>query len=92
MLGFASLNQTYLLGATGGWQTDIRPIASPRFPSNRELSTTRAISVVRYLISRGVDPTRLVAAAHGEFRPLTTGPDESSLQQNRRIELELSNR
>ena len=72
--------------------TDIRPIASPTFPSNWDLSTARAISVVRYLISRGVDPTRLVAAGYGEFRPLTTGTDEASLQQNRRIELKLTNR
>jgi chemotaxis protein MotB len=72
--------------------TDIRPINSPRFPSNWELSTARAISVVRYLVSRGVDPTRLVAAGYGEFRPLTKGTDEASLQQNRRIELKLTNR
>jgi chemotaxis protein MotB len=72
--------------------TDIRPIASPTFPSNWDLSTARAISVVRYLISRGVDPTRLVAAGYGEFRPLTTAIDEASLQQNRRIELKLTNR
>jgi len=72
--------------------TDIRPISSPTFPSNWELSTARAISVVRYLISRGVDPTRLVAAGYGQFRPLTTGTDEASLQQNRRIELKLTNR
>jgi chemotaxis protein MotB len=72
--------------------TDIRPIASPQFPSNWELSTARAISVVRYLISRGVDPARLVAAGYGQFRPLTTGTDEASLQQNRRIELKLTNR
>lgn len=72
--------------------TDIRPIKSPRFPSNWELSTARAISVVRYLISRGVAPSRLVAAGYGEFRPLTRGIDEASLQQNRRIELKLTNR
>ena len=36
--------------------TDIRPIASPQFPSNWDLSTARAISVVRYLVSRGVRP------------------------------------
>jgi chemotaxis protein MotB len=72
--------------------TDIRPIASSTFPSNWELSTSRAISVVRYLVSRGVDPTRLVAAGYGEFRPLNRGTDEASLQQNRRIELKLTNR
>ncbi len=72
--------------------TDIRPINSPTFPSNWELSTARAISVVRYLVSRGVDPSRLVAAGYGQFRPLNNGTDEASLQQNRRIELKLTNR
>jgi chemotaxis protein MotB len=72
--------------------TDIRPIASPTFPSNWNLSTARAISVVRYLISRGVSPQRLVAAGYGEFRPLEPGKDEASLQRNRRIELKLTNR
>jgi chemotaxis protein MotB len=72
--------------------TDIRPIASPTFPSNWNLSTARAISVVRYLISRGVSPQRLVAAGYGEFRPLEAGKDEASLQRNRRIELKLTNR
>ena len=72
--------------------TDIRPIASPTFPSNWELSTSRAIAVVRYLISRGVPAQRLVAAGYGEFRPLEAGKDEASLQRNRRIELKLTNR
>ncbi len=72
--------------------TDIRPIASPTFPSNWELSTARAIAVVRYLIKRGVPPQRLVAAGYGEFQPLELGKDEASLQRNRRIELKLTNR
>ena len=72
--------------------TDIRPIASPTFPSNWDLSTARAISVVRYLVSRGVSPQRLVAAGYGEFRPLEQGIDEASLRRNRRIELKLTNR
>jgi chemotaxis protein MotB len=72
--------------------TDVRPIASPQFPSNWELSTARAISVVRYLISRGVPAKRVVAAGHGEFAPLEKGTDEDSLRKNRRIELKLTNR
>ncbi|MGE0629826.1 MAG: peptidoglycan -binding protein [Hyphomicrobiaceae bacterium] len=72
--------------------TDIRPINSPQFPSNWELSTARAISVVRYLISRGVSPERLVAAGYGEFRPLEPGDSPEVLQRNRRIELKLTNR
>jgi len=72
--------------------TDIRPISSSQFPSNWELSSARAISVVKYLISRGVAPTRLVAAGYGEFQPLEEGSSEEVLRRNRRIELKLTNR
>jgi len=72
--------------------TDVRPIASTQFPSNWELSTARAVSVVQYLISRGVPAKRLVAAGNGEWKPLETGADEESLRKNRRIELKLTSR
>lgn len=72
--------------------TDIRPIASAQFPSNWELSTARAVSVVKYLAQRGVPAEHLVAAGHGEFQPLENGVDEDSLRRNRRIELKLTNR
>jgi chemotaxis protein MotB len=72
--------------------TDIRPIASAQFPSNWELSSARATSVVKYLISRGVPPKRLVAAGYGEFQPLEEGDSEEVLRRNRRIELKLTNR
>ena len=72
--------------------TDVRPIASAVFPSNWELSSARALSVVKYLISRGVPPKRLVAAGYGEFQPLEEGPTEDVLRRNRRIELKLTNR
>jgi chemotaxis protein MotB len=72
--------------------TDVRPISSPQFPSNWELSSARATTVVKYLISRGVSPKRLVAAGYGEFRPLEEGTSEEVLRRNRRIELKLTNR
>jgi len=72
--------------------TDVRPIASSQFPSNWELSSARATSVVKYLISRGVSPKRLVAAGYGEFQPLEDGVGEDVLRRNRRIELKLTNR
>jgi chemotaxis protein MotB len=72
--------------------TDARPIASSAFPSNWELSSARAISVVKYLISRGVPPNRLVAAGYGEFAPLEDGASDEVLRRNRRIELKLTNR
>src|SRR5262249_33277847 len=72
--------------------TDVRPIASAAFPSNWELSSARATTVVKYLISRGVSPRRLVAAGYGEFQPLEDGVSEDVLRRNRRIELKLTNR
>jgi len=72
--------------------TDVRPIASATFPSNWELSSARATTVVKYLISRGVSPRRLVAAGYGEFQPLEDGLTEEALRRNRRIELKLTNR
>ena len=72
--------------------TDSRPIASPQFPSNWELSSARATSVVKHLISRGVSPRRLVAAGYGEFQPLEEGAGDDVLRRNRRIELKLTNR
>ena len=72
--------------------TDSRPIASSQFPSNWELSTARAVSVVKYLISRGVPARRLVPAGHGEFAPLEEGASEDVLRRNRRIELKLTNK
>ena len=72
--------------------TDARPIASAQFPSNWELSTARASSVVKYMIARGVPAERLVAAGYGEFQPLEPGTSEDALRKNRRIELKLTNR
>jgi len=72
--------------------TDVRPINSPLFKSNWELSAGRAISVVQYLISLGVPSQRLVAAGFAEFQPLDTAPTEEAYRRNRRIELKLTER
>jgi chemotaxis protein MotB len=72
--------------------TDIKPIATPEFPSNWELSSARAISVVRYLMRQGVPANRLVAAGFGEFQPLDTADSDEALRKNRRIELKLTER
>ena len=72
--------------------TDINPIATPEFPSNWELSSGRAISVVRYLMGQGIPANRLVAAGFGEFQPIDSGADDSALAKNRRIELKLTER
>jgi chemotaxis protein MotB len=72
--------------------TDIRPINSVQFKSNWDLSAARAISVVQYLIGRGVSPQRLVAAGFGEFQPIDTDRTEEAFGRNRRIELKLTER
>jgi chemotaxis protein MotB len=72
--------------------TDTRPIDTILYPSNWELSTARAISVVRLLIERGIPPDRLVAAGFGEFHPLHDRDTEAAFRRNRRIELKLTQR
>ena len=71
--------------------TDVRPITG-QFKSNWDLSAARAISVVQYLIAKGVKPNRLVAAGFGEFQPIDTGATEDAYGRNRRIELKLTER
>jgi chemotaxis protein MotB len=70
--------------------TDRRPIRTEQFPSNWELSTARAQSIVNYLIARGVPPKRLAAAGFGEYHPLDAGDTERAFARNRRIEMRLT--
>ena len=72
--------------------TDRRPIFTVEFPSNWELSTARAISVVRVLLDQGIPPRRLSAAGFAEFYPLEDRDDEIAYRRNRRIELKLTQR
>jgi chemotaxis protein MotB len=72
--------------------TDVRPINSPQFKNNWELSAARAISVVQYLIGKGVSPQRLVAAGFGEFQPIDPDKTDEAYGRNRRIELKLTER
>jgi chemotaxis protein MotB len=71
--------------------TDVRPIAGA-FKSNWDLSAARAISVVQYLVGKGVSPQRLVAAGFSEFQPIDLGKTEDAYQRNRRIEFKLTER
>jgi chemotaxis protein MotB len=72
--------------------TDRRPISTPLFPSNWELSTGRATSVVKFLASRGIAPERLSAAGFGEFQPIDQRDDEIGWRRNRRIEIKITSR
>jgi len=72
--------------------TDKNPINTPQFPSNWELSSARANTVLKLLLELGFKPQHLSAAGYGEFYPISEGESEKDLQQNRRIELKLTSR
>jgi chemotaxis protein MotB len=72
--------------------TDKRPINTPRFPSNWELSSARAVSIVKYLVVRGIPAHRLSANGFGSFQPLDDAETPEAYAKNRRIELQLTNR
>jgi chemotaxis protein MotB len=72
--------------------TDHRPISNPQFPSNWELSTARALSVVRFAIDEGVPATRLAAAGFADKQPIDSRLGEDAYRRNRRIELKLTER
>jgi chemotaxis protein MotB len=72
--------------------TDIRPITGATFRNNWDLSAARAISVVQYLVGKGVSPQRLVAAGFGEFQPIDPERSDEAFSRNRRIELKLTER
>jgi len=70
--------------------TDKRPISTPQFPSNWELSAARAISVAKFLVSQGIDPARLVPAGFGDNKPIDPGDTDAAYAKNRRIEFRLT--
>ena len=70
--------------------TDKIPVNNNQFASNWELSTARAVSVVKFLVEQGIPPNRLVAAGFGEFQPLDPRYDEIAFRRNRRIEFKLT--
>lgn len=72
--------------------TDRVPIHNQAFESNWELSTARAVSVVRFLASQGIAQKRLTAAGFGEFHPLDPADTPEAYARNRRIEIKLTSR
>ncbi|MBL4800991.1 MAG: peptidoglycan -binding protein [Emcibacter sp.] len=72
--------------------TDILPIRTKQFPSNWDLSTARALSVVKFLIAEGIPAKRLAATGFGQFHPLDNSNTSEALKRNRRIEMRLTQR
>ena len=68
--------------------TDNRPINTAEFPSNWELSSDRAINVVRYFVEvKGQDPKRFSAIGYGEFQPIADNSTNEGMSKNRRVEI-----
>lgn len=70
--------------------TDNVPIHTVTFPSNWELSTARALSVLKFLNRGGIEPERLSAVGYGEFRPLVDNDTQEHRDINRRVEIYVS--
>lgn len=92
----ALLESLALLPQQRGWRlrieghTDSRPLKnSARFPTNWELSTARAVAVLRYLKDRGVPEDRLLAAGYAASRRLDEGDNKAAHRRNRRVEIRL---
>lgn len=73
-----------------GHTDDVQLSGTGRYADNWELSSARATSVVKFLISKGVPADRLVAAGFGEYQPIAPGESPEARAQNRRIELKLT--
>ncbi len=68
--------------------TDNAPIHTGRFPSNWELSTARAVNVLRYFIHRdGLDPRHVSAVGYGPYRPIAPNTTAENRARNRRVEI-----
>jgi len=68
--------------------TDNLPIHTPEFPSNWELSTARAVNVIKYLIEKhNFSPYILSAAGYGEYRPIAPNDSDKNRALNRRVDI-----
>lgn len=70
--------------------TDNVPIASSKYPSNWELSTARAASMLHFFIEKGLDPAKFSIAGYAEFRPVESNATEEGRRKNRRVEIIMS--
>jgi len=69
--------------------TDDRPINTPQFPSNWELSAIRATTVLRYFIVQGIEPERMAASGFAHLLPIAPNNSEENRSKNRRVEFVL---
>lgn len=84
------LNTTEDIDVNIEGHTDTVPIKTAHFQDNWDLSVSRAASIVRILLSNGVDPHRIVASGRGEFHPVATNSTTEGKANNRRTEIIIS--
>jgi len=65
--------------------TDDEAINTAMFPSNWELSASRAAAVVRLFEANGVEPSRMSATGYGEYQPLASNSSAEGRARNRRV-------
>ncbi|WP_407315880.1 flagellar motor protein MotD [Pseudomonas sp. nanlin1] len=70
--------------------TDNQPIRTAQYPTNWELSTARAASMVRMMAMEGIDPRRMAAVGYGEFQPVASNDTAEGRGHNRRVVLVIS--
>lgn len=71
--------------------TNSIPISTEKFPSNWELSTARASSIVRYFIAKGINPERLKVSGYADTKPIASNATPEGRAQNRRVEIVILN-
>ena len=85
--GFIASKPKYQVVVSG--HTDDRPIQTKKYPSNLELSASRAINVAKFLMENSVDPQRVSIQGFSEYRPLLENTTPQNRQKNRRVEIAL---
>jgi chemotaxis protein MotB len=80
-----NVDETHPISVEGN--TDNVPIHSSEFPSNWQLSTARASTVVQFLVAKGVSPSRLTASGNAEQRPVDSNATAAGRAHNRRVEI-----
>lgn len=78
-------NNIFIAGHTDN--VPIRPQSRDKYASNWELSTFRAVEVVKFLVEQGLEPRHLTAAGYGKFKPVSDNESEAGRSRNRRVEL-----
>lgn len=80
--------EPYLIRIEG--HTDDYPVSSPKFPTSWDLSTARAVSILKYFVEKGgISPSRVSAAGFGKYRPLFSNDTPEERAQNRRVVISL---